>query len=114
LEALRQGRQDQDKKFFKQERERTQFRSETEDVQYKAWLAQEDDFMLIQAKKRAVIRVREGRAKPIDVFVINLKLVEEDERPRALGDDEIEGDEFYITDPDDIIKVPLWRICSNG
>jgi hypothetical protein len=113
LEALRQGRQDRDKKFFKQERERTQFRSETEDVQYKAWLAQEDDFMLIQAKKRAVIRVREGRPKPIDAFVINLKLIEEDERPRILGDDEIEGDEFYITDPDDIIKVHLSRRCSN-
>jgi len=60
--------------------------------------------MLIQAKKRAVIRVREGRAKPIDAFVINLKLVEEGHRQRVLGDDEIEGDEFYITEPDDVIK----------
>lgn len=60
--------------------------------------------MLIQAKKRAVIRVREGRAKPIDAFVINLKLVEEGQRQRVLGDDEIEGEEFYITDADDVIK----------
>jgi len=60
--------------------------------------------MLIQAKKRAVIRVREGRAKPIDAFVINLNLIEEGQRPRALGDDEIEGDEFYITEPDEVIK----------
>ena len=61
--------------------------------------------MLTQAKKRAVIRVREGRARPIDAFVINLKLIEEGERQRILGDDEIEGDELYITEPDDIIKV---------
>jgi len=60
--------------------------------------------MLTQAKKRAVIRVREGRARPIDAFVINLKLIEDDERPRMLGDDEIEGDEFYITEPDEVIK----------
>jgi hypothetical protein len=60
--------------------------------------------MLIQAKKRAVIRVREGRAKPIDAFVINLKLVEEGQRKRVLGDDEIEGEEFYITEPDEVIK----------
>jgi len=60
--------------------------------------------MLIQAKKRAVIRVREGRSKPIDAFVINLKLVEEGHRQRVLGDDEIEGEEFYITEPDEVIK----------
>jgi hypothetical protein len=60
--------------------------------------------MLIQAKKRAVIRVREGRAKPIDSFVINLKLVDEGGKPRVLGDDELEGEEFYITEPDDVIK----------
>jgi hypothetical protein len=105
LEALRQGRADRDKKFIKQERERTQYRNENDDIKYQAWLAQEDDFMLIQAKKRAVIRVREGRGKPIDAFVINLKLIEEGERPRVLGDDEIEGDEFYITDPDEVIQV---------
>ena len=60
--------------------------------------------MLSQAKKRAGIRVRENRGKPIDVFVINLNLIEEDERPRVLGDDEIEGEEFYITQPEDVIK----------
>lgn len=91
--------------FAKQEREQLQFRNEQEDVQYKEWLAKEDDFMLIQAKKRAVIRVREGREKPIDAFVINLKLIEEGTRQRVLGDDEIEGEEFYITEPDDVIKV---------
>ena len=61
--------------------------------------------MLTQAKKRAVIRVREGREKPIDTFVINLKLIEEGRRQRVLGDDEIEGEEFYITEPDEVMKV---------
>ena len=64
--------------------------------------------MLIQAKKRAVIRVREGREKPIDAFVINLKLIEEGQRQRVLGDDEIEGEEFYITEPDDVINVTIF------
>jgi hypothetical protein len=61
--------------------------------------------MLTQAKKRAVIRVREGRDTPIDAFVINLKLVDEGGRPPVLGDDELEGEEFYITEPEDVIKV---------
>jgi len=61
--------------------------------------------MLSQAKKRAVIRVREGRSRPIDVLVINLKLIEEGDRQRVLGDDELEGDEFYITEPDEVVQV---------
>jgi hypothetical protein len=104
LEALRRGREERDRNFIKQERQQTQFRSEREDVQYQEWLSKEDEFMLSQAKKRAGIRVRENRGKPIDVFVINLNLIEEDERPRVLGDDEIEGEEFYITQPEDVIK----------
>jgi hypothetical protein len=104
LEALRRGREERDRNFIKQERQQTQFRSEREDVQYQEWLSKEDEFMLSQAKKRAVIRVRENRGKPIDAFVINLNLIEEDERPRMLGDDEIEGDEFYIAQPDEVIK----------
>jgi hypothetical protein len=60
--------------------------------------------MLSQAKKRAVIRVRGDRGKPIDSFVINLNLIEEDERPRLLGDDEIEDEDLYITEPDEGIK----------
>jgi Conserved mid region of cactin len=79
--------------------------NEGEDPLYKEWLAKEDDFMLSQAKKRAVIRVREGRAKPIDAFVVNLNIIEDGERDRKLGDDELEGDEFYITDADDVIKT---------
>jgi hypothetical protein len=68
--------------------------------------------MLTQAKKRAVIRVREGRAKPIDAFVINLNLIEEGDRKRILGDDEIEGSEFSITEPDEIIKVNPRISCA--
>ena len=82
-------------------------RSEKDDVQYQEWLAKEDDFMLIQAKKRAVIRVREGREKPIDSLVINLNLIEGGHRKKVLGDDEFEaeGGEFYITEPDELLKV---------
>jgi Conserved mid region of cactin len=114
LKELIRGREAREQNFYKQEREQTQFRNEEEDVHYKEWLAKEDDFMLIQAKKRAVIRVREGRAKPIDAFVINLKLIEEDERPRVLGDDEIDEGPAFITEPDDVIKVFSSECYSNS
>lgn len=104
VDELRHEREGKGRNHFKQERETTQFRNEEDDVQYQEWLAKEDDFMLAQAKKRAVIRVREGRGRPIDSFVINLNLIEEGSRRRVLGDDEIEGDDFYITEPDEVIK----------
>ena len=104
LEALRRGREERDRNFIKQERQQVQFRSEREDVQYQEWLSKEDEFMLSQAKKRAVIRVLENRGKPIDAFVINLNLVEEEEKPRLLGDDEIEAEEVYITQPEEVLK----------
>jgi hypothetical protein len=104
LEALRKGREARDRNFYAQERSQTQFRNQQEDVQYKEWLAKEDDFMLTQAKKRAIIRVREGRAKPIDHFVINLKLVGEEGLLLVLGDDEIDVDEFYISELEDIVE----------
>lgn len=37
-----------------------------ENEQVREWVAQEDIFVLKQAKKKAEIRVKEGRAKPID------------------------------------------------
>ena len=38
-----------------------------------AWHAKENDFHLEQAMRRAQIRTREGRAKPIDLLALNLK-----------------------------------------
>lgn len=44
-----------------------------ESAQMAEWIAKEDDFQLEQAQKRAEIRVREKRAKPIDILALNLK-----------------------------------------
>ncbi|ORY80482.1 mid region of cactin-domain-containing protein [Protomyces lactucae-debilis] len=44
--------------------------------QMKEWLSKEDDFVLKQAKKRAAIRVREARAKPVDYLAVNLRFVD--------------------------------------
>lgn len=44
-----------------------------ESAQMSEWVAKEDDFHLEQSRRRAAIRVRENRAKPIDLLAINLK-----------------------------------------
>ncbi|WFD30175.1 hypothetical protein MSPP1_001192 [Malassezia sp. CBS 17886] len=57
----------------KREREETQSQAArlAESAAMAAWVAKEDDFQLEQTRRRAVIRVRENRAKPIDLLVIN-------------------------------------------
>ena len=43
-----------------------------EDAHTAAWVAGEDDFVLKQARKKAKIRVKEGRARPIDQLAVTL------------------------------------------
>jgi hypothetical protein len=45
----------------------------TQDEQSEQFVADEDKFVLKQAKKKADIRVRENRAKPIDYLAFNLR-----------------------------------------
>lgn len=65
------------------------------------WVAQEDSFVLKQAKKKAVIRVKEGRAKPIDWLAVNLRVIDPERDPL---DDEIADDELDVVDPEGILE----------
>lgn len=64
-----------------------------ESAQMAAWIDKEDDFHLEQAKRRAEIRVRERRAKPIDFLALNLKWSQPPLQPGDEGYDEQEEDE---------------------
>ncbi|KAI0425169.1 mid region of cactin-domain-containing protein [Xylaria sp. FL1042] len=50
----------------------------SQDEQSQRFVADEDKFVLKQSKKKADIRVREGRAKPIDLLAFNLRYVDAD------------------------------------
>ncbi|KAI1404813.1 mid region of cactin-domain-containing protein [Hypoxylon fuscum] len=50
----------------------------SQDEQSRQFVADEDKFVLKQSKKKADIRVREGRAKPIDLLAFNLRYVDTD------------------------------------
>jgi Conserved mid region of cactin/Cactus-binding C-terminus of cactin protein len=63
------------------------------------WVAQEDDFVLKQAKKKAAIRVKEGRAKPIDWLAVTLRVVDPTRDPI---DDEIKDSDLDFVDPDGV------------
>ncbi|KID98064.1 Cactin, domain protein, partial [Metarhizium majus ARSEF 297] len=73
----------------------------TEEEQSRKFVADEDKFVLKQSKKKADIRVREGRAKPIDQLAFNLRYIDEE---RDIFDDD-EGDiDIQLDAPEVIVQ----------
>lgn len=73
----------------------------TEDEFNKQFNADEDDFVLRQSKKKADIRVRDGRAKPIDYLAFTLRYIDAE---RDVFDDE-EGDlDIEVPSPAKIVQ----------
>ena len=71
------------------------------DSQDAAWVAEEDQFVLQQAKKKAEIRIRGGRAKPIDWLTVILRAVDPTRNP---FDDEVEDSELDYMDPEGVLE----------
>ena len=69
-------RGEREKEQALREEEESRMARMAESAAMSEWVAKEDDFYLEQSRKRAVIRVRENRAKPIDLMAINLKWVD--------------------------------------
>ncbi|KAA8911007.1 mid region of cactin-domain-containing protein [Sphaerosporella brunnea] len=82
-------------------KEQTRLNALQEAEQAREWVSQEDTFVLKQAKKKAEIRVKEGRAKPIDWLAVNLRVIDKDRNPL---DDEIADDELDVVDPESILE----------
>ncbi|KAG9241570.1 mid region of cactin-domain-containing protein [Calycina marina] len=80
-----------------------QFRSNNtlEDEQDRQWVSQEDSFVMKQAKKKASIRVREGRAKPIDWLAVILRVIDPD---RDLLEDDEEEVQVDVVNPEGVFE----------
>ena len=74
----------------------------TVDEQSEQFVAEEDKFVLKQAKKAADIRVREGRAKPVDYLAFTLRFIDTD---RDIFDDH---------EDDATIKIPTPEAVLDG
>lgn len=72
-----------------------------EDEQTRKWVSEEDSFVLKQAKKKADIRVREGRAKPVDWLAVILRVIDPD---RDLLDDDEEEVQVDVVDPEGVFE----------
>lgn len=65
------------------------------------WVSKEDDFVLKQSKKKARIRVKEGRAKTIDWLAATLSVLEPSQED--LEDDGNEAD-MDLVDPAGLLE----------
>lgn len=72
----------------------------SQDDQSRKFVADEDKFVLKQSKKKADIRVREGRAKPADYLAFNLRYIDND---RDVFDDDDEDVEIQVPSPERIV-----------
>lgn len=77
-------------------REQTRLNQIQEAEQMREWVSKEDDFVLKQSKKKANIRVREGRAKFIDWLAVTLSVIDTTTDPL---EDEPDYPELDIVDP---------------
>ena len=66
-----------------------------------AYVADEDRFVLRQAKRKAEIRVREDRARPIDWLAINLRFADPSRNPL---DEDIPDEELDVVDPEIVFE----------
>lgn len=73
----------------------------TQDEQARQFVADEDKFVLKQSKKKADIRVREGRAKPIDLLAFNLKYIDTD---RDVFDDDDADLDIEVPAPSKVVQ----------
>lgn len=66
------------------------------DYQEAAWVADEDRFVLQQARRKAAIRAKHGRAQPIDWLTVILSVIDAERNPL---DDELDTGDLEIEDP---------------
>ena len=68
LASVKRRRQEREQERMAREEEREMMQREKEGEYYKEWEKQEDMFHIEQARMRSKIRIRDGRAKPIDLL----------------------------------------------
>lgn len=77
LEKVKKRRLEREQERMAREEEQQLLQREKEANQFKEWGAQEDMFHLEQARLRSKIRIKDGRAKPIDLLAQYISAEEE-------------------------------------
>ncbi|KAI8883583.1 hypothetical protein K501DRAFT_184164, partial [Backusella circina FSU 941] len=95
LAKLNKRRAEREREIELREEEMARIQRDAELAQMGDWETKEEEFHLEQAKRRAEIRIKEGRAKPIDILAMNLRLANEPDKVEEEIDLEIDLEEPY-------------------
>ncbi|KAF9978980.1 hypothetical protein BGZ73_007867 [Actinomortierella ambigua] len=102
LEKLNRKRIEREREREEREEELQRIQRMSEQAQLGDWQAKEDEFHLEQAKRRAEIRIKNSRAKPIDILAINVKMISDDKTPEEMDEEDEEEDlgfEIEVEEP---------------
>lgn len=103
LERLNKRRAEREAEQRLREEEEVRMQRLAESVQMADWLSKEEDFQLDQERSRALIRIKEKRAKAVDFLALNLRYV----NPTEEEEDALtkEGLEIDLDEPYNIVDV---------
>eukprot|EP00039_Didymoeca_costata_P030511 m.29952 g.29952 ORF g.29952 m.29952 type:complete len:623 (+) comp8155_c0_seq1:61-1929(+) len=68
LEKVKKARADKERELEEREEEKRREQQAKEDALFEKWMGDEETFHLEQARMRSKIRIKDGRAKPIDIL----------------------------------------------
>ncbi|KAJ3092414.1 hypothetical protein HK102_007611 [Quaeritorhiza haematococci] len=74
LEKLKKRRTEREIELQLREQEQLRLQREMDQAAMGDWKSKENEFHLEQAKRRAQIRITQGRAKPIDILAMNISI----------------------------------------
>jgi hypothetical protein len=114
LKRLEQRRAEREREDELREEEAARMARMQESAQMAEWIAKEDDFHLEQSRRRAEIRVRENRAKPIDLLAMNLKWSVPHVPGHGEEEDEGVGLDIDLEEPYLIFEVYIFLGSSLG
>jgi len=99
LERLNKRRAEREVEQKLREEEELRMQRMTESAMMSDWLAKDGEFQLEQERSRAIIRVKEKRAKAIDFLALNLRYV------NPVEDEEVQDDEGLEIDLDEPYNI---------
>lgn len=114
LQKVKQLRLEREREKSMRETELEMLQREKEAEHFKTWAEQEDNFHLQQAKLRSKIRIRDGRAKPIDLLAKYIS-AEDDDLAVEMHEPYTFLNGLTVTDMDDLLEdIKVYMELEQG
>ncbi|XP_028833557.1 splicing factor Cactin [Denticeps clupeoides] len=114
LQKVKQLRLEREREKGMREQELEMLQREKEAEYFKTWAEQEDNFHLHQAKLRSKIRIRDGRAKPIDLLAKYIS-AEDDDLAVEMHEPYTFLNGLTVTDMDDLLEdIKVYMELEQG